>query len=103
MSDLPETRRIWTLRIRGGSPFEMKPASNPLIRHDGKLSVVHIESTKTELLELCQWISDYPLGRADFFGFEDFDAFGALGTAPEPTEIQPEEGGIEFGDDGENI
>lgn len=42
-------RRVWSIKVRGGSSLEVKCRGNPAQRHDGRLSVWVLNLTQSEL------------------------------------------------------
>lgn len=44
--------RVWTFQLRGGSEFTIQPDGNPVVSHDGNLSIWHLRLTDEQADEV---------------------------------------------------
>ena len=49
---------LWTFRVTGAGSFALHPPGNPLVRHDGGMSVFHLILTDEQVDQLKQLVSD---------------------------------------------
>jgi len=51
-----ETKRLWTLRLRGGEPFQVQAPGNLILDHDGSDTIHTLLMTDPEVQQVVAWI-----------------------------------------------